>query len=204
MTTALLLFMVTACDNTNTTGYDSPRGYDDATLKLVSSAPAGSCLNRFTYGSALAPSHPEVVPCDSPAARIRDDGSHTDGPGCVRLDYEFIDRGHHKYFCLKYLVRVGYCYPGVKPPHEATRMLLYAPSSCDEYRRLPQVATNLIPDVSSDAPPDQFANYVVTDISNPADGKHCPALSVDLEPPEQLTGPGAPPAISQRICLARR
>jgi hypothetical protein len=203
--TASLLLASTACGNTNTTGYNSARGYDAATLKLVSSAPAGSCVNRFTYDSDLAPSrNPQVVPCDSPAARIRNDGSHTTGPGCIRLDYEFIDRGHHKYFCLKYLVRVGYCYPGVTPPHEATKVLLYAPSSCDQFRRLPQVATNLIPDVGADAPPDQFTNYVVTDIQSPANGKHCPSLSVDLEPPEQITGPGSPPAISQLICLARR
>jgi len=202
--TALLLLAMTACGSTTTTGYNSARGYDEATLKLVFSSPAGSCLNRFTYDSALAPSHPEVVPCSSSAARIRDDGSHTDGPGCIRLDYELIDSGKRGFFCLKYLVRVGYCYPGVTPPHEATKVLLYAPSSCDQFRRLPQVATNLVPDADPDAPADEFAKYVVTDILAPAEGKHCPSLVVDLEPPEQIAGPGIPPPSGQLICLARR
>jgi hypothetical protein len=202
-TTALLVLALAACDSASTSGYNEPRGYDSATLKILFSHDSVSCLNRFTYGSKLAPSRPEVVPCDSPAARIRNDGFHANAPGCIRLDYESLTNDGRKYYCVKYLVRVGYCYPGVTPPHERPAVLLYAPSACDEFLRRPQAATNLVSDVAVYPPVDEFAKYVVTDIQSPAQGKHCPSVSVDLEPPEEIGGPGVPPAISQLICLTR-
>jgi hypothetical protein len=199
----LLLLVVPACDSVSTSGYNIARGYDKDTLKLIFSTESGKCLNRFTFDSKLAPDRPAVVPCDGPDARIRNDGSHANSPGCVRLDYESISKDGREFFCVKYLTRVGYCYPGVTPPHEATSMLLYAPSSCVEDRRLPLVATNLVPDVAPDPPFDEVSRFVVTDIWSPAQGKHCPGLSVDLEPPEQIAGPHIPPAVGQLICLQR-
>jgi hypothetical protein len=193
-----------ACDSASTTGYNEGRGYDNATLKILFSHDGVYCLNRFTYGSKLAPSRPEVVACDSPAAQIRNDGFHANAPGCIRLDYESLTKDGRKYYCVKYLVHVGYCYPGVTPPHERTVVLLYAPSACDEFLRRPQAATNLVSDVALDPPMDEFARYVVTDIQSPAQGKHCPSMSVDLEPPEEVEGPGVPPAVSQLICLKRQ
>jgi hypothetical protein len=98
----LLVLLLAACDRTDTSGYDDTRGYDDATLKLVFSMASGQCLNRFTYDSKLAPSHPEIVSCDSPAARIRNDRFHANAAGCQRLDYESITRDNRAFYCLKY------------------------------------------------------------------------------------------------------
>ena len=62
-----------ACDQNSAlgyhaSGYKEPRGYDGATLKLFFSLDGGTCVNRFTYDSKLAPS-PEVssslVPSDN-------------------------------------------------------------------------------------------------------------------------------------------
>jgi hypothetical protein len=183
-------------------GYNGSRGYDNATLKLVFSLDSGTCLNRFTYGSKLAPSRPEVVPCDSPAARIRDDGFHANAPGCLRLDYESLTQNDRAYYCLKYLVRVGYCYPALTPPNGAPVVLLYAPSACDESLPMPEIAANLVPASEVNPPKSQYGRFVVTDIQSRAQGKHCPSVSVDLEPPEEIEGPGIPPATSQLVCLA--
>lgn len=199
----MLLLLLSACDSLSTSGYNSARGYDGDTLKLVYSMKSGECLNRFTYDSKLTPSHPEVVPCNGPDARMRNDGFHANASGCIRLDYESISNDNRKFYCLKYLARVGYCYPGVTPPHEATKMLLYAPSSCSEDRRLPQVATNLVADVAADPPFDEVTKFIVTDIQSPTQGRQCAGFSVDLEPPEEIEGPGIPPAVGQLICLKR-
>jgi hypothetical protein len=82
---ALLLGECDASVNSGyASGYNDPRGYDEATLKLVFSADSAQCLNRFIYDSKLAPSRPAVVSCDGPDARIRDDGFHANAPGCIR------------------------------------------------------------------------------------------------------------------------
>jgi hypothetical protein len=196
----VLLFGV--CDWTSVSGYNEPRGYDDATLKLVFSMDADHCINRFTYDSKLAPSHPEVVSCDSPAARIRSDGFSANAPECIRSDYEWVTRDHRAYYCLKYLVRVGYCYPAVTRPNTAPVVLLYAPSACDESLPWPQVSGDLVPWVSGEPPKYEFARFVVTDIKRPADGNHCASASVDLGVPEVIGGPRVPPADSELVCLA--
>jgi hypothetical protein len=196
------ILLLAACTSLSASGYNESRGYDNATLKMVFSLDSGKCLNRFTYGSKLAPSRPEVVPCDSPAARVRDDGFHANAPGCLRIDYESLTQNDRAYYCLKYLVRLGYCYPALTPPNGAPVVLLYAPSACDESLPLPQVAGDLVAEVGADPPAKEWARYVVTEIQSPAKGKHCASVSVDLEPPEEIEGPGIPPATSQLVCLA--
>ncbi|CML62158.1 membrane protein [Mycobacterium tuberculosis] len=116
MLLGILTLLLSACQTASASGYNEPRGYDRATLKLVFSMDLGMCLNRFTYDSKLAPSRPQVVACDSREARIRNDGFHANAPSCMRIDYELITQNHRAYYCLKYLVRVGYCYPAVTPP----------------------------------------------------------------------------------------
>ena len=148
------------------------------------------------------PSHPEVVSCDSPAARIRNDGFHANAPGCQRIDYESLTRDDRAFYCLKYLVRVGYCYPAVTRPSKAPVVLLYAPSACDESLPLPQVAADMVPDSAAEPPKNEFTRFVVTDIKTPAQGQRCASASVDLEPPEAIEGPRIPPATSQLVCLA--
>jgi hypothetical protein len=192
------------CDQTYTLGYDDPRGYDEATLKLVFSMDAGQCLNRFTYDSKLAPSHPEIVSCDSPVARIRNDGFHANAAGCQRLDYESITRDNRAFYCLKYPVRVGYCYPAVTRPSGEQVVLLYAPSACDESLPLPQVAADIVPGSAAKFPESDFSTFVATDIKTPAKGQHCASTSVDLEPPEAIEGSRIPPAHSQLVCLAQK
>ena len=187
---------------TPTSGYNEPRGYDDATLNLVFSMKSGQCVNRFTYNSKLAPHHPEVVSCDSPAARILNDGFGVNAPGCIRSDYEWVTRDQRGYYCLKYLVRVGYCYPAVTRPNSAPVVLLYAPSACDESLASPQVSSYLVPWVNGRPPDYQFARFVVTDIKRPAEGQHCASASVDLGAPEVIGGSRVPPAESQLVCLA--
>jgi hypothetical protein len=199
----LLGLLLGACDWISASGYDEPRGYNDATLKVVFAMSSGTCLNRFTYGSKLAPSHPEVVSCESPAARIRNDGFHANAPQCIRIDYEALTQNDRAYYCLKYLVHVGYCYPAMTRRNGPPVVLLYAPSACDESLPLPEVAPDLVSEVGSSRPAaKEFARYVVTDIQSPAAGKRCASVSVDLEPPEEITGPGIPPAVSQLVCLA--
>jgi hypothetical protein len=198
----LLALLLGACDWTSASGYDEPRGYDHATLKLVFSMDSGTCLNRFTYDSKLAPSHPQVVSCNSPAARVRNDGFHPNAPQCIRNDYEALTQNDRAYYCLKYLVRVGYCYPAVTRPNGPPVVLLYAPSACDESLPSPDVAPDLTSEVGSNPPAKEFAKYVVTEIQSPAQGKHCASVSVDLEPPEEISGPKIPPADGQLICLA--
>jgi hypothetical protein len=163
---------------------------------------SGQCLNSFTYESKLTPSHPAIVSCDSPAARIRNDGFHPNAPGCQRLDYESITRNHRAFYCLKYLVRVGYCYPAVTGPSGEPVVLLYAPSACDESLPLPHAATDIVPGSGAKFPDGEFSTFVATDIKTPASGQHCASTSVDLEPPEAIEGPGIPPAHSQLVCLA--
>jgi hypothetical protein len=201
--TVLILFLLLlgACDTTSASGHNLPRGYDDATLKLVFSMQADQCINRFTYGSKLAPSHPQVVSCDSPAARIRNDGFSANAPGCIRSDYEYLTKDHRAYYCLKYLVRVGYCYPAVTRPNSAPVVLLYAPSACDESLPLPQVSSYLVPWDTAEPAKYAFARFVVTDIQRPSEGKHCNSASVDLGAPEVIGGPSEPPATSQLVCL---
>lgn len=198
----LLALLLGACDWMTASGYDEPRGYDDATLKLVFSMDSGTCLNRFTYDSKLAPSHPQVVSCNSPAARIRNDGFHANAPQCIRIDYEALTQNDRAYYCLKYLVRLGYCYPAATRPNGPPVVLLYAPAACDESLALPEVARDLVSEVGSNPAAKEFAKYVVTEIQSPAHGKHCASVSVDLEPPEEISGPGIPPAVSQLVCLA--
>lgn len=193
-TVSVLVILLGACGWTSASGYDEPRGYDGATLKLVFSMDSGTCLNRFTYDSKLAPSQPEVVSCNSPAAHIRSDGFHANAPQCIRIDYEALTKDDRAYYCLKYLARVGYCYPAVTRPNGPPVVLLYAPSACDESLPLPEVAPDLVSDVGSNPPAKEFAKYVVTEIQSPAEGKHCASVSVDLEPPEAISGPGIPPA----------
>jgi hypothetical protein len=200
----LLVLLLAACDWISASGYDEPRGYNDATLKLVFSTDSGTCLNRFTYDSKLAPSRPAVVSCNSAAARIRNDGFHANAPQCVRIDYEALTEDDRAYYCVKYLVRVGYCYLAVTRPHGPPVVLLYAPSACDESLPLPEVAPDLVSEVGSNPPAKEFAKYVVTEIQSPAQGKRCPSLSVELEPPEEITGPAIPPATSQLVCLAAK
>ena len=200
----LSILLLAACAAPFASGYNKSRGYDNATLKLVFSLDSGTCLNRFTYSSKLAPSRPEVVPCDSPAARIRDDGFHANAPGCMRLDYESVTQNHRAYYCLKYLVRVGYCYPALTPPSGPPVVLLYAPSACEESLAMPEVAANLVPESEVNPPKSEYAKFVVTEIKSPAQGKRCASTSVDLEPPEEIEGPGIPPATSQLVCLARK
>jgi hypothetical protein len=148
-------------------------------VKLVFAMDSGRCLNRFTYGSKLAPSHPEVVPCDSPDAWVRNDG-----------------------FCLKYLVRVGYCYPAVNGSATPPGVLLYAPSACDEPLPLPDVPFKLLSDRGTQPASSEFTRFVVTDIKSPDPGQHCDSTSLTLQPPEEIEGPGIPPATSQLVCLA--
>jgi hypothetical protein len=198
----LLVLPLGACDSSSVLGYDDPRGYDDATMKLVFSMAPGQCLNRFTYDSKLAPSRPGIVSCESPAARIRNDGSHANTAGCQRLDDESITRDRRAFYCLEYLVRVGYCYPAVTRPSGEPVVLLYAPSACDESLPEPQVAADLVPGNGAKFPDSEFSTYVVNDIQSPAQGKRCASVSVDLEPPEEISGPGVPPATSQLVCLA--
>lgn len=99
MILGVFTLLLSACHTTSASGYDEPRGYDQATLKLVFSMDSGQCLNRFTYDSKLAPSHPGIVACDSPDARIRNDGFHANAPGCMRIDYESITRDGRAYYC---------------------------------------------------------------------------------------------------------
>jgi hypothetical protein len=198
---AVVLALLGACDTTSASGYDQSRGYNSETLKLVFASESGSCINRFTYNSKLAPAHPEVVSCDSPQARIRDDGVHANAPGCIRIDYESLTTDNRAYYCLKYLVRTGYCYPVVTQSPKAPAVLLYAPSACDESLRLPQTPFNL--GVEPAPPADKFSKAVVTDIKSPGPGQRCPSISVLLEASnEEVTGPGIPPAQSQLVCLA--
>lgn len=197
----VLTLLLSACDPP-VSGYNEPRGYDGATLKLVFSMDWGQCLNRFTYDSKLAPSAPGVVPCDSPDARIPNDGFHANAPGCGRIDYESITQDGRAYYCLKYLVRVGYCYPALISSTRTPAVLLYAPSACDESLPLPRVAVNLVADSAIEPPKNEFSRFAVTDIKSPGPGQHCDSISVDLEPPEEVEGPGIPPAISQLVCLA--
>jgi hypothetical protein len=200
----LLLLLLEACDTISASGYNEPRGYDHATLKLVFSMQADQCINRFTYGSKLAPSHPQVVSCDSPAARIRNDGFSANAPGCIRSDYEYLTQDHRSYYCLNYLVRIGYCYPGVTRPNSAPVVLLYAPSACDESLPSPQVSSYLVPWDKAEPPKYAFGRFVVTDIQRPSEGKHCNAASVDLGAPEVIGGPREPSATSQLVCLEPR
>ncbi len=180
--------------------YNEPRGYDRATLKLVFSMDLGMCLNRFTYDSKLAPSRPQVVACDSREARIRNDGFHANAPSCMRIDYELITQNHRAYYCLKYLVRVGYCYPAVTTPGKPPSVLLYAPSACDESLPSPRVATALVPGTRSANR--EFSRFVVTEIKSLGAGGRCDSASVSLQPPEEIEGPAIPPASSQLVCVA--
>ncbi|CKP00152.1 membrane protein [Mycobacterium tuberculosis] len=77
MLLGILTLLLSACQTASASGYNEPRGYDRATLKLVFSMDLGMCLNRFTYDSKLAPSRPQVVACDSREARIRTDSIPT-------------------------------------------------------------------------------------------------------------------------------
>ncbi len=200
----LLALLLSACDALSATGYNEARGYDQATLKLVFSIGSGQCLNRFTYDSRLAPSKPAVVACDSPDARIRDDGYHANAPRCIRIDYESLTKDGRAYYCLKYLARVGYCYPALTNAGAAATVLLYAPSACDESLPSPRLAPGLGPEDQTPSGRPQFAKFVVTDIKTPADGQRCDSASVSLQPPEEIEGPGVPPAVSQLVCLAPR
>nr|WP_313958267.1 hypothetical protein [Mycobacterium simulans] len=193
----VIVLLLGGCDASSVWGYNKPRGYDASTLKLVFSMDTGQCLNRFTYNSKLAPSHPEVVPCDSPNAQLRNDGFHANASGCVRIDYESITRDGRKYYCLKYLVRVGYCYPAVTGSGTPPGVLLYAPLACDESLPLPTVA-----DLSAGENGRQFSKFVVTDIKTPDSGQRCDSASVSLQPPEEVEGPAIPPAVSQLVCVA--
>lgn len=197
-TAALLL---SACHSISASGYDQPRGYDPATLQLVFSMQSGQCLNRFTYDSKLAPAHPEIVGCDSPDARIRNDGFHANTPGCMRIDYESLTRDGRAYYCLKYLVRVGYCYPAVADSEPG--VLLYGPSACDESLPAPRVA-GLLHGGETPSGRRDFGKVVVTDVKSPASGQHCDSAAITLQPPEEVEGPGIPPAISQLVCVAPR
>lgn len=204
----VLALLLNACDTGSVSGYDQPRGYnqprgyDQATLKLVFSMDSGQCLNRFTYDSKLAPSHPAVVACDTPDARIRNDGFHANAPGCMRVDYESITQGGRAYYCLKYLVRVGYCYPALTSSGTPPAVLLYAPSACDESLPPPRAASSLVPDDETTPGDRKFAKFVVTDIKSPGSGQHCDSASVSLQPPEEIEGPGIPVAVGQLVCLA--
>jgi hypothetical protein len=200
---AVLLPLLGACETTSASGYNESRGYNDETLKLVFASDAGSCINSFTYNSELAPAHPAIVSCDSPQARIRDDGVHANAPGCLRIDYESLTTDNRAYYCVKYLVRVGYCYPAVTQSPKAPAVLLYAPSACDESLKLPQTPFNL--GVEAAPPPDRFTKVVVTDIKSPGPAQHCPSTSVLLEASDEaIRGPGIPPAMGQLVCVAPR
>jgi len=201
------MLLLTACDQNSAlgyhaSGYNEPRGYDGATLKLFFSLDGGKCVNRFTYDSKLAPSQPEVVSCDSPAARIRSDGFSANAPGCVRSDYEWLTRDGRAYYCAKYLVRIGYCYPAATRPNKAPVVLLYAPSACDESLPSPEVSSSLVPSDNAEPAKYKLAKFVVTDILHPAEGKHCASASVDLGESEVIGGSPEPPATSQLVCLA--
>ncbi|WP_072528088.1 hypothetical protein [Mycobacterium tuberculosis] len=196
----ILTLLLSACQTASASGYNEPRGYDRATLKLVFSMDLGMCLNRFTYDSKLAPSRPQVVACDSREARIRNDGFHANAPSCMRIDYELITQNHRAYYCLKYLVRVGYCYPAVTTPGKPPSVLLYAPSACDESLPSPRVATALVPGTRSANR--EFSRFVVTEIKSLGAGGRCDSASVSLQPPEEIEGPAIPPASSQLVCVA--
>jgi hypothetical protein len=198
----ILTLLLGGCDTISASGYDKPRGYDQSTLKLVFSTNSVQCLNRFTYDSKLAPSHPRIVSCDSPDARIRNDGYHPNAPSCIRIDYELITQDGRAYYCLKYLARVGYCYPAVTGSGSPPRVLLYAPSACDESLPSPNVPTKFVPEGETRSAKLKFAKFVVTDIKSPAAGQRCDSVSVSLQPPEQIEGPAVPPATSQLVCLA--
>lgn len=200
MLLGILTLLLSACQTASASGYNEPRGYDRATLKLVFSMDLGMCLNRFTYDSKLAPSRPQVVACDSREARIRNDGFHANAPSCMRIDYELITQNHRAYYCLKYLVRVGYCYPAVTTPGKPPSVLLYAPWACDESLPSPRVATALVPGTRSANR--EFSRFVVTEIKSLGAGGRCDSASVSLQPPEEIEGPAIPPASSQLVCVA--
>ena len=196
----VITLLLSACDVISASGYNDPRGYDTATLKLVFSMGSGQCLNRFTYSSKLASAPPRVVSCGSRDARIRNDGYHANAPGCMRIDYESLTQDGRAYYCLKYLVRVGYCYPAVTSSKGAPTVLLYAPSACDESLPVPHLPTGQV--AIETEPAKKFTRFVVADIKSPGPGQYCDSLSVDLEPPEEIEGPGIPPATGQLVCVA--
>ena len=67
-----------------------------------------------------------------------------------------------------------------------------------------EVSTSLAPSDNAGPAKYELAKFVVTDIRQPAAGKHCASASVDLGGPEVVGGSPEPPATSHLVCLAPR
>lgn len=126
------MLLLSVCQIVFVLGYNELWGYDCVMLKLVFFMDLGMCLNWFIYDFKLVLFCLQVVVCDSWEVWICNDGFYVNVLSCMWIDYELIIQNYWVYYCLKYLVWVGYCYLVVMIFGKLLFVLLYVLLVCDE------------------------------------------------------------------------